>query len=134
MPDIDLIRELGRGYCKCFRRNGDYLQAIFIGKQYERNRKERDEERIVARIRINTVSIVQPLDGTGNVNMEVVIRSIGLSTNALEIAENVFMDVQGEWSRGKCLIRDGGVEGKGLGNYFHNLFEESSIEFSCIHR
>jgi len=73
---------------------------------------QRGYHTIVAEVDIANVAIVQPLERTRNVNVEVKVVLVLSFVDSLKVADDVLMDISGEWLRGLDLVVDGRVEVK----------------------
>ena len=133
LPEIDLVGELCLGNLEGLRSNVDVLEAELVGEVNEGQRNEiaiealrweicqpyGDRERtfmgyhtVVAIIDVAGVAIVQPFERTRNVNVEVkVVLVLGL-VDSLNVANDVLMDIGGEWLGGLDLVVGGCVKVK----------------------
>ena len=76
---------------------------------------------VVAVVDVDGVTVVQPLKGTRDVDVEVKVVLVLSLVDSLEAADDIFMDVGGEWLRGLDLIVGGRVEGENPGGSGENL-------------
>ena len=82
---------------------------------------------IVAEVNVDNVTIVQPLEGTRNVDVEVKVVSVFSLIDSLEAADDVLVDVGGEWLGGIYLVVGGCMEVKDpCGGCDDLAFEERS--------
>ena len=76
---------------------------------------------VVAVVDVDGVTVVQPLKGTRDVDVEVKVVLVLSLVDSLEAADDIFVDVGGEWLRGLDLIVGGRVEGENPGGSGENL-------------
>ncbi len=68
------------------------------------------------------MTVIKALQGTGKVDVKVIIRRIRLLGDPCEVAEKVFVHVCCEWLWGFELIVDGRMECESLVNDLNDLF------------
>lgn len=78
-------------------------------------------EAYITPIDIDTVSIVEPLQSPGHIDVKIQVMFILLSTDSCQICKKVFMNVLSEWLRSLDLIVDGGVERQSPADHFNDL-------------
>jgi hypothetical protein len=86
---------------------------------------QRGYDTVVAVIDVGGVAVAQPLERTGNVDVELkVVLVLGL-VDSLEVADDIFMDVGSEWLRGLDLVVGGCVEVKDPSGSHDRLIKRS---------
>ena len=65
---------------------------------------------VVTVVNVAGVTVVQPLEGTRNVDVEVEVVLVLSLVDPLEVEDDIFMDVGSEWLGGLDLVVGGRVE------------------------
>ena len=73
------------------------------------------------------MTVVQPLERTRNVDVEVKVAPVLGLVDSLEVADDIFMDVGSEWLGGLDLVVGGCVEAEDTGGSCDNLINREEV-------